>query len=214
MKRRTEEKKNTFNGHLFRIGFNDSYLKYNWSIFINSYGLAGIFLYTYSFEIYIFFWSDDFDFEWKWPSFQMNKLIRTNAQNKWIFLDNVIKSKPCLTGCRLFFTVFGGGGSCFGIWFILIIAIIVFQFFSLYFRSFFFFTFDSSFEARSRYQSIFFCLTLRKKCLFCAMPFEEETKNIHNNIHPNYFRTYRNRIDNVSAMATFTKLPIVVLWCA
>lgn len=67
------------------------------------------------------------------PSFQMNKLIRTNAQNKWIFLDNVIKSN------RLW-VVFGAAGSIsasqasLGLqWiqcFVLVIAVIVFQFFS------------------------------------------------------------------------------------
>lgn len=67
------------------------------------------------------------------PSFQMNKLIRTNAPNKWIFLDNVIKSN------RLW-VVFGAAGSIsasqasLGLkWiqcFVLVFAVIVFQFFS------------------------------------------------------------------------------------
>lgn len=56
------------------------------------------------------------------PSFQMNKLIRTNAQNKWIFLDNVIKSNVFDSWyfCRWWPVNFSS--------FVMVIAIIVFQF--------------------------------------------------------------------------------------
>lgn len=120
------------------------------------------------------------------PSFQMNKLIRTNAQNKWIFLDNVIKSNVFDSWyfCRWWPVNFSS--------FVMVIAIIVFQFSSGAGDFFYLFYFSCVF-CRSSSKDLPHTLTIHFSpfvCLCVCMPFKKQHSS-------NYFERKEMTIESI-----------------